>query len=242
MFNYRLTIQYDGTDYSGWQEQENALTVQQVLKESIRQLTRQEISLIGAGRTDAGVHAIGQVSNFKINRQLDLKKFAYSLNSILPPDIAVTDIVEAAEKFHSRFDARSRSYIYLISKEKSPFYFRYSYFYNQEFDLQILNKISENLLGEKDFTSFSKVDSAPDSKVCRIYEARWIKRKNLFIFKIEANRFLYGMVRAIVGSILRAARSGNGEQEIQNIFSLKNRAAAADAVPAKGLFLYKVKY
>ncbi|RJR09638.1 tRNA pseudouridine(38-40) synthase TruA [Candidatus Parcubacteria bacterium] len=242
MFNYKLTIQYDGTNYSGWQQQENAQTVQQVLDEAIQKITRQKIKLIGSGRTDSGVHALAQVANFRIENKLDVSRFLYSLNSVLPEDIAVAEICRVEEKFHARFDARSRSYLYLISKEKSPFYFRYSYFYSRDLDVLKLNKLSAQFVGEQDFTSFSKVDTEVNSKMCSVSEARWWKSKNIFIFKIEANRFLYGMVRAIVGSILRAAKSENGEEELKNIFSMKSREAAGDAAPAKGLFLYKVKY
>jgi tRNA pseudouridine38-40 synthase len=242
MFNYKLTIQYDGSNYAGWQQQENAQTVQQVLDEAIQKITREKINLIGSGRTDAGVHALGQVANFRIENKLNMSRFQYSLNSILPKDISVTEICEVGENFHARFDAVSRSYLYLISKIKSPFYFCYSYFYSSDLDVLKLNKLSEQFIGEHDFTSFSKVDTDVNSMVCKVTEAKWRKIKNMFIFKIEANRFLYGMVRAIVGSILRAAKSDTGEQDLINIFSLKSRAAAGDAAPAKGLFLYKVKY
>jgi tRNA pseudouridine38-40 synthase len=242
MINYKMIIQYDGTKYSGWQIQENAKTVQQVLKDSVEQITQEEINLIGSGRTDAGVHALGQVANFKINKNLDLYKFKYSVNSVLPSDIAMIEIDEVDEKFHSRFNARKRSYIYLISKEKSPFYFRYSYLYNSKIDLIKLNGLTKIFLSEKDFSSFCKVNTEVDSKICNIFEANWRKSRNFYLFYIEANRFLYGMVRAIVGTLLRAIEVENPEKYIRDIFNSKSRESAADAVPAKGLFLFKVKY
>jgi len=242
MFNYKLTIQYDGTDYAGWQIQENALTIQEVISKSIKQILQEEVNLIGAGRTDAGVHALGQVANFNVSRQLDISKFNYSLNAVLPKDISVTNIETVEENFHSRFSAKKRSYIYLISNQKSPFFERYSYTSFFEFKYEKMNELSSAILGAHDFTSFSKINTEVQNKICEVFEARWRRQKNLLIFYIEANRFLYGMVRAIVGSLLRAYSSEEGISYLNNIFNQKDRIAAADAVPAKGLFLYKVKY
>ncbi len=242
MFNYKMKIQYDGTNYSGWQIQENASTVQQILTDAIEQITREEVKLIGSGRTDAGVHALGQVANFIIDKNLDLFKFKHSLNSVLPSDISLVEINKVDEKFHSRFDAKQRSYIYLISKEKSPFYFRYSYFHKNDLDTNMLNNLSRSFLGEKDFSSFCKVNTGVDSKICNVFETGWRKNKNFYLFYIEANRFLYGMVRTIVGTLLRAIQSENPGQYIKKIINFKNRESAADSAPAKGLFLYKVKY
>ena len=242
MFNYKLTIQYEGTDYAGWQIQENALSVQEVISNSIKQILQEDISLIGAGRTDAGVHALGQVANFTVNQQLDLSKLKYSINSVLPKDISITNIENVEEGFHSRFSARKRSYIYLISNQKTPFFQRYSYTYYSELRPEKLNELSSTLIGVKDFTSFSKINPEVQNKICEVYEARWRRHKNLLIFYIEANRFLYGMVRAIVGSLLKTYSSDNGISSLKNILDQKDRGVVADAVPAKGLFLYKVKY
>ena len=139
MFNYKLTIQYDGTRYSGWQIQNNAVTVQEVISNSIKQILQQEINLIGSGRTDSGVHAFGQVANFTFIKELDLFKFRYSLNSVLPDDIAVTGIETVDENFHARFSAKRRIYYYLITNQKSPFYDKYSYTLFSDFDLEKLN-------------------------------------------------------------------------------------------------------
>jgi tRNA pseudouridine38-40 synthase len=242
MFNYKLTIQYDGTDYAGWQIQENALTVQEVISNSIKQILQEEISLVGSGRTDAGVHALGQVANFKLSRKLDLFKFKYSLNSVLPYDISVLDIEIVDENFHSRFSARNRSYLYLISNQKSPFFNRYSYTYFSDVNAEELTKLSSTLIGVRDFTSLSKTNPDVQNRMCNVYQARWRRQKNLLIFYIEANRFLYGMVRAIVGSLLKAYSSENGINYLKNILEQKDRNCASDAAPARGLFLYKVKY
>jgi len=242
MFNYKLTIQYDGTNYAGWQIQKNAFSVQEVITKSIKQILQEEVNLIGSGRTDSGVHALGQVANFILNRELDLYKFKYSLNSVLPNDISITEIDSVDESFHSRFDAKKRSYIYLITNQKSPFYNSYSFHLNTDFEIAKLNELASVFIGKKDFTSFSKNNPDVENKVCEVFEARWRKQKNLFIFYIEANRFLYGMVRAIVGSLLKSYEKENGKKYLEEIFNFKSRSEAADAVPAKGLFLYKVKY
>jgi tRNA pseudouridine38-40 synthase len=242
MFNYKLTIQYDGTNYAGWQIQDNALAIQEVISNSVKQILQKEINLIGSGRTDTGVHALGQVANFTFSEKFDLSKFKYSLNSILPKDISIAKIEAVDEGFHSRFNAKKRSYFYLISGQKSPFFERYSYTLFSELNSEKLNKLSSTLIGINDFTSFSKINTEVQNKTCEIYEARWRRQKNLLIFYIEANRFLYGMVRAIVGSLLRAYSSEDGISYLKNIFIQKDRNAAADSVPAKGLFLYKVKY
>jgi len=242
MFNYKLTIQYDGTRYAGWQIQTNAITVQEVINNAIKQILQEEINLIGAGRTDAGVHALAQVANFSVNRELDLFKFRHSLNSVLPADVAITKIEEVDEQFHARFSAKKRSYIYLIATQKSPFFERYAYTFFSELNQDKLNDLSSSLLGNQDFTSFSKVNTEVQNKICEVFEARWRRQKNLFIFYIEANRFLYGMVRAIVGSLLKGYLNENGTAYLKDIIGQKERSAAADSVPAKGLFLNKVKY
>ncbi|GIK61217.1 MAG: tRNA pseudouridine(38-40) synthase TruA [Ignavibacteriota bacterium] len=242
MFNYKMTIQYDGTEYAGWQIQENALTVQEVISNSVKQILQQEINLIGAGRTDAGVHALGQVANFMYYKELDMQKFQYSLNSVLPRDISITIIEQVDDIFHSRYSAKKRAYIYLISERKSPFFDRYSYTHFSEMDMEKLNKLSLTFIGEKDFTSFSKNNPDVQNKVCEVFEARWRKQKNLLIFYIEANRFLYGMVRTIVGTLIKTYTQENATDMLKNIFDQKDRSFAADAAPAKGLFLYKVKY
>jgi len=242
MFNYKMTIQYDGTNYAGWQIQQNAVSVQEIISKSIKQIIQEEVNLIGSGRTDAGVHALGQVANFISNNELDLFKFKYSLNSVLPNDISISVIESVDINFHSRFDAKKRAYIYLITTQKSPFYNRYAYHLNTDFEISKMNELASVFIGKKDFTSFSKNNPDAENKICEVFEAHWRKQKNLLIFYIEANRFLYGMVRASVGSILKAYNLEDGIKHLEEIFNYKNRNEAADAVTAKGLFLYKVKY
>ncbi len=242
MNNYKLIIQYDGTNYSGWQIQKNAQTIQQRISDAAETLLKEKVNLIGSGRTDAGVHALGQTANFRTESKIDTGKFLYSINSILPQDISIIKMEKAAEEFHSRFDARERSYIYLFSKLKTPFYFRYSYSYPGRIDCAKLNALSETFLGKKDFTSFARKSAEPENKTCNIYNIHWKQTNGLVIFKIEADRFLHGMVRTIIGTLLRAAGENLGRDFLDTVLNSLNREAAGEAVPAKGLFLFKVKY
>jgi tRNA pseudouridine38-40 synthase len=242
--NYKLIVQYDGTNYAGWQMQQNAVSVQQKLIEAIETITKEKVNLIGSGRTDSGVHALGQVANFRIDKELDIFKFQYSLNSLLPNDISVVKVDKVNESFHARFDAKSRSYLYLFSRNKSPFYNKYSYqFYSiEKFNFEYLNGISKIILGEHDFTSFSKKNVELNDKNCIVSGIHWKKGKELSYFYITANRFLHGMVRTIIGTLLFAANNNLDEKYLSDVFEQKNRKEAEESVPAKGLFLFKVRY
>ncbi|MCU7491180.1 MAG: tRNA pseudouridine(38-40) synthase TruA [Bacteroidota bacterium] len=242
MQNYKLNIQYDGTRYAGWQVQENAVTVQQKVTEALETLTKEKINLIGSGRTDTGVHALGQAANFRTEKELNIYKFRHSLNAILPTDIAVSEMSFAGETFHARFDAKKRSYLYFITKDKSPFYEKYSYLYRGRLEVEKLNRLSKLFMGEHDFTSFSRKKSEVSHKRCIIYDAHWKETNGFVIFYIEANRFLHGMVRTITGTLLHAVRNDLKEAYIQDILQKRERESAGEAAPSKGLFLYKVKY
>ena len=242
MNNYKLTIQYDGTNYAGWQIQAKQNTVQQKISDSIEIILKERVNLIGSGRTDTGVHALRQIANFKSEQNIEQDKFLYSLNSILPFDITVLKLEQVGENFNARFDAKKRTYIYLITKHKSPFFLKYSYFYHYQTDCTKLNHLSDSFLGKKDFTSFSKKNSDTNNKICEVYEARWRETKEFVMFYISADRFIHGMVRTIVGTLLYALKNELENNYIENVFLEKNRQAASEAVPAKGLFLLRVKY
>lgn len=242
MSNYKLTIQYDGSGYAGWQTQSQQNTVQQKISESIGIILKEKINLIGSGRTDTGVHALGQVANFRTTKILEKNKFLYSLNSVLPSDIAVLDLEPVNENFHSRFDARRRSYLYLISKHKSALFYKYSYFYHYRIDCPRLNDLSRSFIGKKDFTSFSKKKSDTMNKICEVFEARWRETNGFVVFYISADRFLHGMVRTIVGTLLYAMKKDFDNGYIENIFAQRDREMAGESAPANGLFLFKVKY
>ncbi len=244
MNNYKLIIQYDGTNYAGWQIQNNAVTVQQKIVDAVEVITKEKINLVGSGRTDSGVHAFGQAANFKTEKVLDPSKFAYSLNSILPNDISIKSIEPVEESFHARFDAKSRSYLYLFSHGKSPFYNKYSWRHQNilRFDFAELNKISKVLLGEHDFTSFSRKNSDVENKICTVSEIWWRRGKDISTFYVTANRFLHGMVRTILGTLLAVAENNYDENYLREILNKKNREEADESVPARGLFLFKVRY
>jgi tRNA pseudouridine38-40 synthase len=240
--NYKLLIQYDGSNYSGWQIQKNSNSIQQIITESLEILTKEKINLIGSGRTDSGVHAFGQAANFRTEMDMDIYRFKHSLNSILPSDILVSAMEEVDPEFHARFDAKKRTYLYLITQTRSPFYKNYSYFYPRKIDIEKLNSLSRLFLGEKDFTSFSKKNEEIENKDCTVFKAFWRKKGEVILFSIQANRYLHGMVRTIVGTLLNAQVQTNQETFIQEIFNSQNREDAFESVPAKGLFLYKVEY
>ncbi len=242
MKNYKLVLQYYGSHYCGWQIQTNGISVQQTIVNGIKTISGEEVNLIGSGRTDSGVHALGQVANFKSEQNLECQKFSYSLNSVLPKDISIRSMEIVNESFHSRFDARKRSYLYLFSKFKSPFYDNFSYRFFNDINVETLNGLSKILLGEKDFSSFCKKESETENKICNIYDIHWKATRDFIIFFIEANRYLHGMVRTIIGTLLSVSKLKDAEKKIIQIVEAKNREVAGESVPAKGLFLFKVKY
>lgn len=242
MNNYKLKIQYDGTKYAGWQIQKNAVTVQQKITEALNLLLKGKINLVGSGRTDAGVHALGQIANFRTEIDVDIYSFKHSLNGILPIDISITKMNLVNENFHSRFDANRRIYFYIISKIKSPFLFNYSYFYPKLLDIDDLNYLSSALIGTNDFTGLSRKNPDLENKNCTIYSARWRAIKDFIIFRIEADRYLHGMVRIIVSTLIETQKNNLGIEHIKNILMEKDSIHAGGAAPAKGLFLYKVIY
>lgn len=242
MKNYKLLIQYDGTNYAGWQIQKNADTIQQHITDTLKILLKEDVNLLGSGRTDSGVHALGQIANFRTEKEIEIYRFKHSLNSILPNDISILKMDEIDVDFHARFDAKKRAYLYLITQIKSPFYKNYSYFYPAKINIDKLNEISRYFIGEKNFISFCRKNENIENKNCNIYEVRWRKSGNIILFYIQANRFLHGMVRTIIGTILKAFKSENPQKIIEEIFRAENREEASESVPAKGLFLYKVKY
>lgn len=242
MKNYKIIVEYDGSEYSGWQIQPNSRTIQEEIRNAIKTIIKEDVNLIGSGRTDSGVHALGQAANFKCEGTLELGKFIYSLNAILPKSIAIRDAEEVPEEFHARFDARKRKYLYLITKKKSPFYYKYSYFYTKNLDISGLNKITPELIGKKDFKSFAKESDENSGTECEIYSAFWSEKRDFCIFSIEANRFLRGMVRTIVGTMLEMERKGLNKDYLREIIFSREREKAGMAVPPNGLFLYKVRY
>lgn len=237
-----MELAYKGTCYSGWQIQPNATTVQQTIETALSTILREEISVVGCGRTDAGVHAWQHFAHFNCKEKLDQRKLAYKLNNLLPNDISIHSIRKTHEDAHARFDATSRSYCYQISQQKSPFLFDYCYFTNESLDLSTLNDGAAILIGKHDFQSFSKVKTEVNNFICEVFTASWESRDNLLIFNISANRFLRGMIRTIVGTLLDVGKNKTSLETFKNIIQAKDRTKAGKSVPAKGLFLNTINY
>lgn len=244
MKNIKLVIEYDGTNYSGWQNQENAITIQEVIEKSIALVTDEEVRLIGSGRTDKGVHAFGQVANFLTNSSIPGEKFKTVLNNLLPEDIAIVDSMEVDMNFHSRFSATKKRYRYVIYNGKlpSPIYRNYSLYHKYDLDIERMKRASEYLIGEYDFESFMNKGSIVKDTIRTIYEINIFRQGEFIEITIEGNSFLKYMVRNIVGTLITIGNNRMDPDNIINILEAKNRAAAGKTAAACGLFLEKVYY
>jgi tRNA pseudouridine38-40 synthase len=238
---YFLDISYKGTAFHGWQKQPNAHTVQESLEDAMKVVLRQPVDLTGSGRTDTGVHALQQMVHFDIDRSLD-QDFIYKLNHILPESIVANRLYRVPEQSHARFDAVSRSYEYHIHTSKDPFVLQQSYWVRPKIDIDRLNAAARYLMGKQDFCSFSKVHTDVAHFTCEVTEARWEQQGNKVVFHVTANRFLRGMVRALVGTMLEVGIGKKDPQWIKEILDAKDRKAAGRAVDPEGLFLTRIVY
>jgi tRNA pseudouridine38-40 synthase len=240
---YFLEIAYDGTNYHGWQVQPNALTVQQVLNDCLSTVLRETVETIGSGRTDTGVHAEQQFVHLTIDQTLNKEEACYRFNRILPPDIAVKNIYEVSPEAHARYDAIARTYEYRISLINNPFLRSFSYFMGRRPDIALMNEAAAVLLDFEDYTAFSKVKGDTKHYRCEIYQAHWSCPKlNQLVFTIRANRFLRGMVRLVVGTLLDVGAGKLTVDAFKEVIAGQNRSLASAAAPAAGLFLTKVEY
>jgi tRNA pseudouridine38-40 synthase len=244
MRNIKLVLEYDGTNYHGWQTQPNLPTIQGTIEDALAKLTKTPIQIIGAGRTDTGVHAEGQVANFRPDSQMPIVAFQKGLNATLPRDIIVCSATEVSPEFHARFSATSRRYRYTILNREYPTALsrQTSYFCPTAIDVPRSNKVCQTLVGKHDFSSFQKTGSDRINPVCEIYEVSCWKNDPYVYFEIEADSFLRGMVRAIVGTILKYMTNNDAETQLHCILEAKDRAAAGTSVPAHGLSLIRVQY
>ena len=245
MRNIKLTIEYDGTNYHGWQIQPGLRTIQGAMQERIEQITQREVNLIGAGRTDAGVHALGQVANFQTENAIDLIALQRGLNSLLSPDIVIKGIEEVEEEFHARFSARSKTYEYHILNGTYPSVFlkAYAWFIPHQLDLAPMERCGKLLIGSHDFSSFrASGDESRHSIREVIHFAIERRQGDLIVIRIEANAFLREMVRSIVGTLVDVGRGKTSLEEFEKIFEAKDRRQAGMTAPAQGLFLVEVKY
>jgi tRNA pseudouridine38-40 synthase len=239
---YFLQISYNGTRYNGWQTQLNALGVQQVLNESLQTLFQTEINTVGSGRTDTGVHAAEQFVHLDLPFEIEPEETVFRLNKMLPQDISLNKIYEVGLAAHARFDAIARTYEYRVSLKKNPFLADFAYYLNRKPDVEKMNEAAKALLGFQDFTAFSKVKGDTKHYNCHIFEAAWKQENELLIFTIKANRFLRGMVRLIVGTLLSVGKGKLSVAEFGAIIRSQDRSKASGAAPAEGLFLTKVEY
>jgi tRNA pseudouridine38-40 synthase len=239
---YFIELSYNGVNYSGWQIQRNAQSIQGKLNECLSLQLGEDIETTGSGRTDAGVHALQQFAHFDLNKTIDTGKLAFQLNQFLPQDISIHKIFRVRDDAHARFDAMEREYQYIITTEKDPFLQNMAYYFNIELDISLMNKAAQVFFDWKDFQSFSKVKTDVNHFECRIKKARWDKRDNRLIFEITADRFLRGMVRSIVGTLLEIGRHKMKPEDLKKILESKDRKKAGRAVPAHGLYLSRVSY
>lgn len=243
MQRFFIYIAYDGTIYHGWQKQPNATSVQQCLTNALNIVLRSDIPLVGAGRTDTGVHARVMVVHFDFEGPIDCIATTERLNRLLPPDISVYKIIEVRNDVHARFNPLSRTYKYYITTAKTPFNRNYHWHIYFTPDFEAMNLAAGLLLKHTDFTSFSRLHNNAKTNFCHISQAEWTKTdKNEWVFTIKADRFLRNMVRAIVGTLLDVGRGKLGVDDFRNIILQKDRCKAGSSAPAKGLFLYDIEY
>lgn len=239
---YFIQFSYFGKAYHGWQNQPNAITVQEVLENALTVLLRKKIALVGAGRTDAGVHAKEMYAHFDFEIISDMLDLVYRLNAFLPNDIAVKNIFKMRREAHARFDATLRSYEYWISDVKNPFLMQSAHYIKHPLDIVLMNNAANLLLGKQDFECFSKSKTEVNNHFCEIKKAGWIKMEDRIVFEITADRFLRNMVRAIVGTLLDVGVGKSDLETVKAIIKSKDRTKAGVSVPAKGLYLTAVSY
>lgn len=243
MRNIKITIQYNGKNYCGWQKQNNSPGIQGTIEKAIFDITREEVKITGSGRTDAGVHALGQVANFKTNSQIPVDRIPNALNAKLPKDISIVKAEEVDEDFHSRYSAKKKTYRYQIynSLYRSPIYADISYPVKYDLDIDKMKKEAKSLIGTYDFKGFMSSGSSVIDTVRTIYNIEVSKSEDLIIIEIEGNGFLYNMVRIIAGTLVDIGR-GRITEKMSTIIESKSRSMAGHTAPAHGLFLKKVDY
>lgn len=239
---YFIELAYNGKAYHGWQIQPNAITVQETLENAISMLLRKKTEVVGAGRTDTGVHASQYFAHFEAEEIAEREKLIYNLNSVLPKDVAVYRILKVGEQAHARFDALNRSYEYRIIRHKNPFENETAHFVKIPLDVERMNRAAAILMQFKDFKCFSRSRTDVKTFNCEIMAAEWKEVGNLLVFNIKADRFLRNMVRAIVGTLLETGLGKISEEDLKNIIKSRDRQKAGTSVPAKALFLKDIQY
>ncbi len=244
MFRYFMEMAYNGANYHGWQVQNNAITVQEAVNGAISTLLKEDVNVVGAGRTDTGVHSSYFVAHFDVSAQItDFNHFIFKLNRILPNDVLIYNIQEVDNELHSRFSALSRTYHYDITLRKEPFRSGVAHRSVYDLDFDAMNKASLKLFDYQDFTSFSKLHTDVKTNNCKIMKAEWVQLSEYeWRYIIKADRFLRNMVRAIVGTLLDVGRNKIDINQFVNIIEGKNRCAAGSSAPPQALSLVDIEY
>ncbi len=238
---YFLQLSYHGKNYAGWQRQNNAISVQEVIEENLSKIFNEPLEIIGCGRTDTGVHAKKYYAHFDSKKELP-ENFIFRINNMLPDDVAIHEIFKVNDTLHARFDAINRTYKYFIHFNKNPFVEEQSFLMHQKPNIDKMNRCIQQLFGEHDFSSFEKKGSDNKTSVCKLENAFWQPTENGLVFTITANRFLRNMVRRITAALLMVGLDKMNEQELINAVLNKEILNVKMAVPAKGLFLWQIEY
>lgn len=242
MPRYKLLIEYDGTDYSGWQKQPNAKTVEGEIESALSRILGVSVDIIGQGRTDSGVHAEGQVAHFDVSEALDRDRLLYALLGVLPGDIAVIDMVQVPDDFHARFDARYRRYRYQVVRRPHPLLRNCSILVLRELDLQAMHHCAGLVEGTHNFDSFTKPDNQNPGSECQITTSAFEEEGDQLIYHIQANRFVRHLVRRLVGTMLEVGKGKRTVAEFEDMLMRPSREKNGHGAPAKGLILEKVGY
>ena len=244
MRNIKLTIEYDGKDFNGWQKQPNKLNIQGTIEKAIQQITGEIVELNASGRTDAGVHAIGQVANFKTKTSIPIEKIPIAINSKLKKSIVIKKAEEVEEDFHARYTCKRKTYKYVIdnSKTGTAIYRYMKYCFNQKLDIQKMQKAAKHFIGEHDFKAFKASGTSSKSSIRTIYNAQIMKENEDIIIQLTGNGFLYNMVRIIAGTLIDVGIGKILPEEIPNILNSKDRTKAGKTLPPQGLYLVNVEY
>lgn len=242
MARYFIEVFYKGTDYSGFQTQENANTIQAEVEKAIEILKKEKVVLTGSSRTDSGVHALQNYFHFDSVLDYSQEKAVYNLNAILPADIGIRKIIPVNDDAHCRFDAITREYKYFVYRYKNPFLKDRAYYYPYKLDIESLQSAAKILKDYTDFTSFSKRNTQVKTFNCKILESEWLQEDGCLVYHIKGNRFLRGMVRALTATMLKTGRGKQSLDEFRAIIEAKDNTAASFSVPGHGLFLISVAY
>jgi tRNA pseudouridine38-40 synthase len=242
MPNFKLIVEYDGSGFSGWQVQPELRTVQGVIEAALRKHLGYEIKITGAGRTDAGVHAIDQCANFQADIDWGADAVRKALNGVLPDDIVVKSCEEVADDFNARFSARSRHYVYRIYNERSSIRRHFFSCYEGDINYDLLQTMASYIFGEHDFGSFCVKKSQRDSNLCTVRKSYWTNDGKEFTFQIISNRFLHGMVRSLVGTMLKVNAGSLELEEFKDLIDNPERSEKILTAPANGLYLVEIRY